>query len=720
MVILLSTYPPRKDGIATFSQDLLESLTLITSKNLKIRVAVINPSNYEKLKYSSVIRWQINPDSITDYKNVAKSINRDADVTSVIIQHEYGIFGGTYGSHILAFLKVCRKPILVTLHTVLPNPPPELKIIQDEIVDRADKIVVLTGKSKDILVSTYPNIAQKVFVVPHGIHPAPFCLPKDCKKALKLSRRMVFTTFGLLSRGKGIEYVLQSLPPVVKKYPRLLYLILGETHPNIRQIEGESYRQELTALVKKLHLSHNVRFYNQFLTLNDILTFLQATDVYVSTSINPNQAVSGTLSYALGSGRATVSTSFSQSNDLVTPDVGLLVQPQNPNSFTEAFLSALSDSESLKNMHLNAFIKTRNMIWPNVAYDYLSLFNHHTSFVHLLPPVKLNYLRHFTSSFGLYQFGHYQKPNKRYGYTLDDNARGLVLVNLLLCHGVGDPKILNRLARIYIDFIKFCQIEDGTFKNYVDIHQRFVNNIDEDLDSTQARALWALAYTMDTALLPPELLDEAKEIWQKATIIPPISDHPHALAILIRAYYYQQDKAMVTRLADRLVSHYRKVAHENWSWFEDNLSYDNGSFPEVLFLAYQLTGKKIYQKVAVASLDFLIKTCFWGGVYVPIGQKGWYFKNATRQIFDQQPEDTFGMVMALTQGFKTTQNLEYKELAFRAFSWFIGNNLMGAPLYNPKNGGCFDALTPKGPNRNQGAESLLSYLISRLLIEELL
>ncbi len=327
----------------------------------------------DTFKYPPEVEWKVDQNSKKDFSNLAKIINKDRKITGVILQHEYGIFGGHYGENILSFMKICKKPVLVTLHTVLPLPKPEMELVTAKIIALAHSIVVLTNSSKEIIELVYPESHGKVTVIPHGIHPSKFSTQSKSKVKLELQNRIVLSTFGLLGRGKGIEYIIHALPKVIKKYPSVIYLILGETHPVVRRSEGENYRMELSQMVTKLGLKKHVKFYDQYLALPDLFGFLKATDIYIATSTNPNQAVSGTLSYALGSGRAVISTEFAQAKEIVTPDIGRLVIIKDSSAVTAALLDLLSSPQRLTQMHRKAFEKTRLMLWSNVAEGYINL-----------------------------------------------------------------------------------------------------------------------------------------------------------------------------------------------------------------------------------------------------------------------------------------------------------------------------------------------------------
>lgn len=371
----MSTYPPRECGIATFTQDLFRSCQKILGRSYRLKVAAFNVSPLDTYKYPKEVFWKIDQNNEQDYLNLADDINADATIQSVVIQHEYGIFGGESGKKLLIFMRACKKPILVTLHTVSPEPNENKIAVTTEIIKLASSIVVLTKASIEILKRVYGQSGSNIVVVPHGIHLVPFSVQREFKKKLGLSHHIILSTFGLLSRRKGVEYAIGALPAVIKKYPSILYLVLGETHPVIRRKEGEKYRLELVALVEKLHLEKHVRFYDQYLSLHDLLEFLQATDIYISPSINPNQTVSGTLSYAVGAGRTVISTRFTHAKELVTSDIGRLVPVKDSLAFSVAIEDLLHNTEKLRSMERYAYDTSRPMLWSNVARKYTNLIS---------------------------------------------------------------------------------------------------------------------------------------------------------------------------------------------------------------------------------------------------------------------------------------------------------------------------------------------------------
>ncbi|HUD44964.1 MAG TPA: glycosyltransferase [Patescibacteria group bacterium] len=721
-IVFLSTYPPRECGIATFTQDLFNYCKKTLGSSYRCKVAAFNFSHLDTYKYPVEVEWEIDQNSKKDYLRLAKIVNEDTNISGVIIQHEYGIFGGIDGEKILYFMQHCKKPMLVTLHTALPKPRLHMQQVTEKIIDFADNVVVLTKSSKKIIETVYPNSNGKIFIIPHGIHPVMFSSQKEYKAKLELKNRIVLSTFGLLSRGKGIEYALAALPDVIKKYPTVLYLILGETHPVIRRQEGEKYRLELAHLVRILGLEKHVKFYDQYLSLHDLLEFLQATDIYISTSINPNQAVSGTLSYALGAGRAVISTEFAQAKEVITPDMGKLVPIQDSAAITSALLDLLGDEKKLEQMARNAYEKTRPMLWSDVAQKYTNLLTRT-----IIPPVNLKHLYSMTDDFGLFQFAAHSIPNKDFGYTLDDNARALIFCSWLLRKKFN--KKVYDLIKIYFAFLKKCQLPNGSFINYIGFSDKLstCQNNKEDLSDTHARAMWALSEIMNNNILSSETRTEAKRMYLLSLEKGAKLGHIRSKAIAIKSFILALDRlpeqktillGYINDYANSLVDILKDNSVKSWIWFEKELNYNNAILSESLLLAGNCLNNSNFKEKGILSLQFLIGKTFSSEMYMPIGHSGWYTNHEKRSQYDQQPEDPASTILALFCAYKNTHNEEYRNLAHKCFSWFLGNNSLNKPLYDEKSGGCFDGLHPDRVNLNQGAESLVSYLISNYTISE--
>lgn len=691
--------------------------------NITCKVAAINLTPLDNYVYPPEVSWQISQDNKNEYADLAKKLNEDNLVSGIILQHEYGICGGEEGENILSFVENCHKPILATLHTVLPDPSPKMKDITGRIIKQANIIVVLTNNSRKILEEIYPFSIGKVYVIPHGIHQTEFTQSITSKKKFKISNSTVLSTFGLLSRGKGIEYVIHALPEVIKKYPNILYLVIGGTHPSVRREEGESYRLELTKLVTELGLTDNVRFYDQFLELDDLLEFLKATDIYISTSINPNQAVSGTLSYALGTGRAVISTQFPQAKEIITSQIGRLVPIKDPASITAALLDLLSDSDRLLQMNQNAYDLTRSMLWSNVSKQYSELLTQA-----VLPPLNLNHLKRMTDNFGLFQFSILTNPDKSSGYTLDDNARALVVCSQILSQQ-PETKNIDHLIDIYLNYIQRCQKVDGYFVNYLDTNKEPTDqNNREDLSDANARAIWGLGEIINNHKLPQKTIAKALSIFTKTVPNLKTFTHLRSRAFIIKSLitlvdhlpqYRIEFTSNINELAGFLATALKTNSNGSWQWFESHLGYNNALLSESLLLAGVFLNNPEYISMAESSLQFLIDETFATNMYSPIGHSEWYKKNEKRSYFDQQPEDPSSMILALVTFYQITKEERYKNLAIKCFSWFFGNNSLGKLMYDYQSGGCYDGLHPDRVNLNQGAESLVSYLLSRLAVNRL-
>ncbi len=722
-ICFLSNFPPKECGIATFTKDLVYAMNKKYNPLLKSKVIALN-ENESFYNYDNRVIMQVNKDDIEDYITTAKKINDSKDIKLVCIQHEFGLFGGEHGSHLIYFLEKIEKPVITTFHSILPSPDEKRKNIVKSIASRSAAIIVMANTAVDILNKDYNIERSKIHVVYHGIPNVAFYPSNLFKKKLKLNNRTVLSTFGLLSRGKGIEYMIQALPKLVEKYPDILYLIIGETHPVIRKEEGEKYRNELIKLVNKLGLKNNVKFYNKYLTLQEIIYHLLATDIYICTNLDKNQIVSGTLSYALGCGKAIISTPSTYAKEILAGEKGILTEFENPKSFTKAIDKILSDKELKEKFERKTYSFSRQMTWQNIASRYLNVFNKVVQLreetTKKYPIIKLNHLRNLTDNFACIQFSKNTIPDKTSGYTLDDNSRALIAV--ILHNSLFNSKHPLNLAKIYLNFIEYAQEKNGNFKNNFNNEEEILNSHSED---AFGRAIWALGYTLNKTN-NKEIRKKAKKIFEKSyekidTIISPRSK---AFSILGLYYYhkkYENEKNIlkIKKLADSLLESYKKESADDWQWFERYLTYSNSKLPEALFLAYEITNNKKYLEIAEKTLHFLSDIVFIDDELLPIGQNGWFNKNGKRALFDQQPIDVSSMVQTYLIAYLLTQDKHYYEKAVLSFNWFLGRNYLKQMVYNETTGGCYDGLSKENINTNQGAESTISYLIARLMLEEI-
>ncbi len=720
-ICFLGNFPPKECGIATFTQNLVSNMNRRFNPQVTSRVIALNEDT-QIYNYDNRVIFQINKDDINDYINTARRINHNKNVKLICIQHEFGIFGGEHGNHLIPFLELIEKPIVVTFHCVLPDPDIAKKRIVQFICNKASAIIVMADKAINILNTKYGVDKNKIHLIYHGIPTVSFQKNDAFKRKLKLTGKTLLLSFGLLSRGKGIEYIIRALPKIVKKFPNLLYLVIGETHPQVREEEGEEYRNELKKEVEKLGLKKHVKFYNKYLTPKEITDYILASDIYLCANLERNQIVSGTLSYAMGCGRACISSPIVYAKEVLNNERGIVVNStKNPEEYATAIDTLLSNPELKSKIERNAYSFSRIMTWPNVASRYLNIFNKvvklRKEMTEKYPYIKLNHLINLTDDYGIVQFAKHSIPDKTSGYTLDDNARALITT--VLHNNLFNSQNSLKLAKIYLRFLENSQEENGNFKNN---HEN--ENIDIYSEDSFGRAIWALGFTINKTN-NPELREKAKILFDKAYDLIEGVSSPRAKAFLLigLSYYYKQHfdskiLSKIRKIADSLVELYEKQSSDNWTWFEPYLTYSNAKLPEALFLTYEITQNKRYLEVAEKTLKFLSELLIDDEQLSLIGHNGWFNRGGERAFFDQQPIDASAMVYVYLTAYLVTKKREYYDNAVLSFNWFLGKNHIKQMIYNAVTGGCFDGLNHNSVNLNQGAESTIAYLMSRLYLEE--
>ncbi len=720
-IYFLSNYPPKECGIATFTQDLSIAMDKRFNPKLKSKVIALNEET-DLYNYGSKVMMQIDKDNIDDYIDKAEKINKNPEIKLISIQHEFGLFGGEHGSYLIPFLEKIKKPVVITFHSVLPNPDKKRKRTVKSLAEKSSALIVMAKKAVSILSNDYDIKKEKIHVVRHGIPDISFQSSEKYKKKLGLQGRKVITTFGLLSRGKGIEYMIRAVKDLSEKYPGILYLVIGETHPVVRRKEGEKYRNELLKEVKKLGLKNNVKFYNKYVDLRTILDYLLASDIYVCTNLEKNQVVSGTLSYAVGCGKAVVSTPIMYSEEILSGEKGLLTEFKQPSSYVKSIDKIFSNPELKKRLERNAYSFGRKMIWSNVASRYLNIFNKAVKLreetTKKFPKIKLTHLKNLTDNFGVIQFANHSYPDKKSGYTVDDNSRALIVSTLY-------NNLFNshfKLPRIYLNFLKQSQRENGNFKNNHENENEVHDAYSED---AFGRAIWSLGFALNKSR-DLELQEKAKELFDNSFNYFDSLQFLRAksFSVIGLCHYYQKynDNTALFKareLAESLVKAYEKSTDGEWRWFEKKLTYSNSKLPEALFLVYNLTKNEKYLTIAEETLDFLTKTHFKKNKLIPVGQNGWFNKHGERALFDQQPVEASSMVQTYLTAYKITGKKKYYDKAILSFNWFLGRNHLGQMVYNENNGGCYDGVSHESVNLNQGAESTICYLIARLFLEEI-
>ena len=726
-ILFITSYPPRECGIATYSQDLIKALNNKFSDSLCIKVCAMESGEVD-FQYPDEVKYTLKTSLADNYGQLASKINNDNQIKIVLIQHEFGFFKKQEEAF-LYFLTVLTKPIVIVFHTVLPSPDDQLKSKIKSIAEHCEAIVVMTNNSARILKTDYDLPGEKISVIAHGTHLVQHLGKEYLKRKYGLQGRKVLTTFGLLSSGKSIETTLKALPEIVKINPEVLFLIIGKTHPEVLAEEGEKYRNTLEEMIINLNLSQNVKFVNSYLPLNVLLEYLQATDIYLFTTNDPNQAVSGTFAYAMSCGCPIISTPIPHAKEVLTEDTGIIFDFRNSQQLAAGVLKLLNNASLRRNIRINTLQKIVSTAWENSAVEHAVLFEklagEKIKILFNLPDINLNHIKQMTTDTGIIQFSKINQPDRCSGYTLDDNSRALIAMCM---HYIltGDKKNL-LYVNIYLGYIKFCLQPESSFLNYVDNENRFTSqNKEVNLDDANGRAIWALGYLIsEKDSLPEKISSEAVEIFNK--VIPHVktihSTRAMAFAIKGLYYYYKTIQSseilnLVKELANRLVQMYKHESNDKWRWFEGYLTYANSILPEAMLYAWQITGDPIYEEIARTSFDFLLSITFNENGIEVISNKNWLQRGDTPGHFGEQPIDVAYTIMSFGKFYEAFADEDYLIKMETAFNWFLGKNRLHQIIYNPCTGGCYDGLEETHVNLNQGAESTISYLMARLTVEE--
>lgn len=726
-ILFITSYPPRECGIATYSQDLITALNNKFSNSLSINICALE-NGKDTYDYPEEVTYTLDTSKADAYVDLVEKINEDDHVQLVLIQHEFGFYNKRE-KEFLQLLYGIVKPVVVVFHTVLPNPKPQLRLDVRNIVAASKSIIVMTKTSAEILMNDYGISKQKITVIAHGTHLVPHLSEKFLKEKYGLTGRKVLTTFGLLSSGKSIETTLDALPAIIEQCPEVIFLIIGKTHPEVVKNDGEVYRESLIQKVKDLGIKDHVKFINKYLALPMLLEYLQLTDIYLFTTNDPNQAVSGTFVYAMSCGCPIISTPIPHAKEVLTKDTGIIFDFRNSGQLSAAVNQLLNDYPLRKNIISNTLQKIVSTAWENSAVAHAMLFQHMSGnrikFQYNLPEINLNHFKAMTTEFGMIQFSKINQPNIKSGYTLDDNARALVAT--CMCFKLAGEKESLDDIRKYLAFIKFCQQPAGDFLNYVDQEHHFTDqNQEVNLDDSNGRALWALGYVVSLKdILPKAIIADAVAIFEKALLSMKSVKSPRAMAFAIKGlFYFQQGKKsmdhvnIVETFANRLQEMYKKESNIIWEWYEGYMTYANSILPEAMLYAWLMTGKNIYKDTARKSFNFLLSLIFNKNGIEVISNKGWLQKGKKAGQFGEQPIDVAYTIMTLSTFHDVFFDEDYHKKMETAFDWFLGRNRLKQIIYNPCTGGCYDGLEETHVNLNQGAESTVSYLMARLTVEK--
>lgn len=717
-IAFLSTYPPRKCGIATFTHDLFREL----QKNPHIHPHVIAISD-DKYVYNDDVIFDLPQQNRESYINAAKKVN-ESTLQLIVIEHEYGIFGGSNGEYLLDFINALQKPIITTLHTVLPHPNEKQKNILELLCKKSEKIIIMAENSRLLLQNVYHANPEKIEKIHHGV--PYFDVPNRTalKKQLKLENRTIISTFGLLSPSKGLDYGIKAVYKTVQKYPNVLYFILGQTHPVISRKYGETYRESLQKLVSELHLENNVTFINKYLSKEDIVRWLKLSDIYMTPYLGKGQAVSGTLAYAAGYGRVIISTPYPYAKEMLADGRGLLAGFQDSDALSDCINYLIEHPQNKNLMENKMLFFGKNMLWHYVADHYANLFNtvcHDFKIAALAYDNNLaftfdSYLLHMTDDTGIFQHSLYALPDPSEGYTSDDNARALIMVGLLYSD-TKEQKYLN-LIIIYLRFLLYAQ-KDGWFGNFMDYDRHF-----KEIHGSEdcfGRCVWALGTIVSLTNLPSSVRTAADKMLNRT-----IKNYPaltflraKAYSLLGLAHWHNTDKtrSIIDNLSHDLYTAYNNNTDKNWRWFENNMTYCNAVLPNAMLTAFTINKNEHYKAAGLDSLDFLLTKTIINDTFSPIGCKGWLQKDRPAARFDQQPVEACATLLACLKAYRITHKDIYNHYAQICFAWYTGKNISNLSLIDAECGGCYDGITADGLNKNEGAESLIAWIIANIMMQ---
>jgi glycosyltransferase involved in cell wall biosynthesis len=733
-VAVIGNYMPRKCGIATFTTDLCEAMA--SEYHEKTYIALPVNDTAEGYTYPARVKFELTQNEVASYRRAADFLNINS-VDVVSLQHEYGIFGGTAGSHVLALLRELRMPLVTTLHTVLEKPGQEEKRVLEELSQLSDRLIVMSKKGVNFLRDIYNVPEEKIDFIHHGIPDVPFVDPNFYKDKFAVEGKTVLLTFGLLSPNKGIENVVKALPKILEQYPELVYIVVGATHPHIIKNHGEEYRLSLERIAQQKGVDKNLIFYNRFVSIDELVQFIGATDIYITPYLNKTQITSGTLAYTVGAGKAVISTPYWYAEELLEKDRGVLVPFGEPEAIAEQVIHLLDNETERHAIRKRAYMLGRDMVWPRVATEYMKSFEKarmertrsycfNFSLKTLdqrpreLPILNVEHLKKLTDDTGILRYAIYTIPDYSGGYSTDDNARALVAATLL--GQVADPsKDAEKLASRYLAFLwNAFDTDTGRFRNYLSYDRRWMDAI--GAEECHARALWALGIVLGRSVYP-SLQGPAGRLFVQALPMALDFKYPRPWAFTLLAVheylrrFYGDSTAQNVRevLSERLMKMYEENSTTDWPWFEDKLTYFNPKLSHALILSGRWMSRSEMTEAGLASLKWLAEIQrAETGLFNPIGHNENLTKKDQRTRTLQKTTETRSMISACIEAYQMTGERMWLLEARRAFEWFIGGNDLCTSLYDPTTGGCRNGLHTDRADQNQGAESTTSFLISLL------
>jgi glycosyltransferase involved in cell wall biosynthesis len=763
-VAVIGNYLPRHCGIATFTTDLC---TAIAAEYGTARLMALPVDDTEEgYDYPARVRWSLAQDDVKSYEDAAEFLNFN-NIDMVCLQHEYGIFGGPAGSHILHLLRSLKMPLVTTLHTVLREPDPSQMKVMEEIAELSDRLIVMSQLSSQFLQEIFKVPGSKIDMVPHGVPDLPFLDPNFYKDRFGVEGKAVLLTFGLLSPNKGIENVIQALPQILSRHKHVVYIVAGATHPHIFRREGDKYRESLQALAKKMGVESQVIFHNRFVSPEEMVEFIGAADIYITPYRHEAQVVSGTLAYALGAGKAIISTPYWHAIELLDDRRGALVPFENPDAIAQKTVELLDTPAIRHAMRKRAYLFAREMVWERVAQGYMESFARVRgdrmanprvqSSARItrksldlvldleedqLPPLKLDHLHRMTDDTGMLQHSIFTIPNRKEGYATDDNARALILavqLEQLASRHLPEPLMASsrndgrndgrsgsanspftNSVSLYLSFLEHAfNSTKGRFKNFLRYDRRWNEPVGSE--DSHGRALWGLGTVLGRSRdqgfrgaagrlfefsLPAAVEFSSPRAWAYTLL---------GIQEYLTSYPGDRDAQKIrSALSRRLLEMYESIRTPDWKWFENVVAYGNARLPQALLLVGSASEDDRMISAGLESLEWLSQNqrCETNGHFVPIGSQGFYRQGGEKARFDQQPIEAAGAVSACLEAYRITGDGRWRNQAWSAFHWFLGNNDLQLPLYDPVTGGCRDGLHLDRANQNQGAESTLSFLMA--------
>lgn len=729
---------PRRCGIATFTTDLQQAIS--TSRpNLETCIVAMTDHG-QAYDYPPSVALQIKDDAIEDYVRAADFLN-GGRFDTVCLQHEFGIFGGEAGSHILELLSRLTMPVITTLHTVLAKPTAVQRAVMGRIVGASSKVVVMANKGSELLRSVYQVPDDKIDVIAHGIPDFPFVAPDAAKAKLGFSGRSVILTFGLLSPNKGIEVMIDAMPSILKRRADAVYVVLGATHPNLVREQGEAYRESLMGRVRELGVEDHVVFLDQFVDQGTLLEFISMCDVYVTPYLNEAQMTSGTLAYSFGLGKPVVSTPYWHARELLADGRGVLVPFGDAVAIAGKIAELLTDDTRRQAMRARAYAASRSMTWERTAERYMGVFASARQGYWLkviarsdkalpepeipaAPDMQIGHFLSMCDDTGLLQHAVHSVPDRSHGYCVDDNARALLLACAL--NNPGEQRLPEVLTARFAAFVQHAWNPDTKrFRNFMSFNRVWLE--DSGSEDSHGRTLWALGECSRRDASP------SRRRWAAALFVEALSPvesfrSPRAWAFTLLglnsycAVAPDDLHAQAVRhfLADKLMAALMAVDTPGWTWFEEGLAYDNARLPQALMLTGMATQTPVYVDAGLRSLRWLMtQQAASTGHFRPVGTDSFGEQRQHPRGFDQQPLEATATIAACLAAWRAEGDAEWKAIATNVFAWFLGSNDLSVALVDLHTGSCRDGLHPDRANENRGGESVLSYLLGLADIRQL-